>query len=151
MSTNYYAVFENEEVVKKYFLEEYEEITENGVKKYEVHIGKRSYGWKPLFEAHLKAYDSVERMIEFFSSHKCTIYSEYDEKLTLDELKTELIDWNKDTTPHKEFYSDAVGQVTVPIDNVIFAQKTTDPVEINWKNQFFNDKDGYNFLIGDFS
>ena len=58
----------DKELVNKYFNGEYE-IVDDPYLGYEIHIGKRSSGWKPLFEAHKKAYGSVSEMIEFIMNH----------------------------------------------------------------------------------
>lgn len=154
MSTNYYACFKNKAIVNKYFgYEEYEKniLDDKGI-VYCVHIGKRSMGWKPLFEAHPAAYSSVDDMIAFFNKYADDLVDEYNRSYTLDELKKELIDWNKDVTPHEEFYSEKVGYVTIPIDHTIFAKKDGSLfLEFTNKPAYYNDKDGYNFLYGDFS
>ena len=49
MGTNYYMIMKDKELVTKYFDNEYE-LTDLPYFGYEVHIGKRSCGWKPLFE-----------------------------------------------------------------------------------------------------
>ena len=64
MSTNYYMITKDKDFVKKYFPNEYE-LTDLPYFGYEVHIGKRSIGWKPLFQGHKKAYNSVSEMIDF--------------------------------------------------------------------------------------
>lgn len=153
MSTNYYAKFTDKNIVLKYFEGEFDINEENDHKEYYVHIGKRSNGWKPLFESHPKAYSSVQEMISFFKKHlsDVVIEDEYGKAYSLDSLKKELIDWNKDVEPHKVFYSNYVGWVTVPIDNTLYAKKSTDPYERMYCNHHFDDSEGYNFLEGDFA
>ena len=56
MGTNYYMIMKDKELVTKYFDNEYE-LTDSPYFCYEVHIGKRSCGWKPLFEWHENAYN----------------------------------------------------------------------------------------------
>lgn len=51
MSTNYYAKFTDKKFVARYFPEEFEEVKEGIYSTYLVHIGKRSNGWKPLFQS----------------------------------------------------------------------------------------------------
>lgn len=48
MGTNYYMMIMDKEIVKKYFTNEYE-IVDFPYFGYEIHIGKRSVGWRPLF------------------------------------------------------------------------------------------------------
>ena len=58
----------NKELVHRYFPGEYE-IVEEPYLGYEIHIGKRSYGWKPLFQGHKNAYTSVSEMMQFIREH----------------------------------------------------------------------------------
>lgn len=152
MSTNYYAHFEDRKIMDLYFTqEEYEkEIKEDSKELFSVHLGKRSMGWKPLFEAHQKAYSSVENMLIFLERYASDIVDEYGESLTLKNLKEELVDWNKNLTPSEKFYSEEIGYMTIPIDHTLFAKRAGSVSSI-YKNAFYNDKDGYNFLIGNFS
>lgn len=103
MGTNFYIVTKNKELVDRYFPDE-DEVSESSYLPYaafEIHIGKRSAGWKPLFESHKNAYKSISEMKEFIKKHQedIHIYNEYNEEFTLEELQQELIDWNKDTKP----------------------------------------------------
>ena len=68
MGTNFYMMTKNKELVETYFSGEYE-IVDSPYFAYEIHIGKRSLGWKPLFEWHEKAYKSVEEMKKFISDY----------------------------------------------------------------------------------
>ena len=69
----------DKELVKKYFNGEYE-IVDDPYLGYEIHIGKRSAGWKPLFEAHDNAYTSVSEMLDFVMNHpEIHIFNEYGE------------------------------------------------------------------------
>lgn len=68
--------------------------------KYEVdesriHIGKRSMGWIPLFEA-CEHFESVKEMKRWYFDNKdeYIIENEYNEELTWNELVEELIDWD---------------------------------------------------------
>lgn len=74
MSTNYYLRTYSGEIVDKYFLDEYEVTRGEPIVVdnkqitpcvYEIHLGKRSWGWLPTFEQHRNAYQSVEEMINF--------------------------------------------------------------------------------------
>lgn len=93
MGTNYYMMTTDKEIVKKYFTNEYE-IVDFPYLGYEIHIGKRSMGWRPLFQAHKKVYDSVSELLIFLRNHqdKIEIYNEYGEQHTIEQLKVELID-----------------------------------------------------------
>lgn len=99
MGTNFYArkkisqkqrdkfcdYIENNEVLKAAnFLAELKEATKR------IHIGKRSCGWKFLWDCHDFKYfePSKKSLMEFLSS--CEIANEYDEELTLEEFLKEL-------------------------------------------------------------
>lgn len=94
MGTNYYMMMKDKELVTKYFDNEYE-LTDLPYFGYEVHIGKRSCGWKPLFEWHENAYKSVEDMLKFLEFYKMDIeiFDEYNKRFSIDGLKEELINW----------------------------------------------------------
>ena len=142
MSTNYYLRTYSGEIVDKYFPDEYEVtrgelvVMPDGRKFYpcvfEIHIGKCSWGWLPTFEQHRNAYQSVEEMIEFIHNHaEITIINECYEVLTLDDLKRELIDWNKDNLDAK--------------DHCEYEKKE------GYSVKSFKDKDGYIFIQGAYS
>lgn len=142
MGTNYYLRTYNGEIADKYFPDEYEVtrgelvVMPDGWKFYpwvcEVHLGKHSWGWLPTFEQHRNAYQSVEEMINFIQNHaEITIINEYDEVMTLDDLKRELIDWNKDNPDAK--------------DHCEYEKKE------GYSIKSFKDKDGYIFIQGAYS
>lgn len=62
-----------------------------------IHIGKRSSGWKPMFEKN-ESFNSVKTLKKFYDNNKETheIVNEYGDKLNWHELEKELIFWNKD-------------------------------------------------------
>lgn len=72
-------------------------------KKKRLHIGKRSGGWKPVFH-HTEYYSSVNEIIDFYRScpDVIDIINEYGDILTLDELRSQLIDWNRDNSEAAE-------------------------------------------------
>lgn len=63
----------------------------------EIHIGKRSVGWYPLFEK-TEYYSSVKEIKEFYESNKkhLDIIDEYSNEYSIEQLQEELFDWNKD-------------------------------------------------------
>lgn len=72
------------------------DLTENAEVGYEeIHIGKRSGGWKPTFEKQ-KQFSSVKELEAFYENNQDTyeIINEYDEVLDWDGLVNELITWN---------------------------------------------------------
>ena len=133
----------NKELVNKYFPEEYE-IVDDPYLGYNIHIGKRASGWKPLFEAHKNAYNSVSEMLKFILKHpQIHIYDEYDKAMSIKQLKEELIDWAKYQEKRIIHYDDYVGDIESPIDHVQISQR--DRREPLLKIEYWHDKDGYDF------
>ena len=60
-----------------------------------IHIGKRSVGWKPLFQKN-EGFSSVAELKIFYEANreKYEIVNEYGDVFDWDGLKNELIDWN---------------------------------------------------------
>ena len=140
----------DKELVKKYFDGEYE-IVDDPYLGYEIHIGKRSAGWKPLMEAHNNAYDSVSGLFAFLHRHqdKVEIYNEYNELHTIDQLKAELIDWADNQKRRVIHYDNYIGDIQVPIDHVEMNQRDN---RNPWlKIRYWHDKDGYDFTDRPFS
>lgn len=168
MSTNYYMLSQSKGFVEKYFPGEYE-LTDTPMFGYEIHIGKRSMGWKPLFQEHKNAYDSVEELVEFITKHSVILYDEYGTILTEKELKENLIDWGENQTKQyykfvpegiidKPFgwkeYLQLVNEndeydIVSPFDHKEYQElmKSVEPFDI----KFSNDKNGYNFTDREFS
>lgn len=97
MGTNYYIFLrgkKHREDMEKYFLYDHE-LTDDPDFGYLIHIGKRSAGWKPLFEDH-HAYHSVKELLELLAEHPTwEIADEYGEIFTVDGLKEKLINWEQ--------------------------------------------------------
>lgn len=68
-----------------------------------IHIGKRSVGWRPLFQA-CDEFKSVRDMKKWYMSNKdeYTIENEYEKELSWLELESELIGWNGEYTPARK-------------------------------------------------
>ena len=140
----------NKELVKKYFDGEYE-IVDNPYLGYEIHIGKRSCGWRPLFEAHEKAYDSVSGLLDFLQTNqnKIEIYDEYGDLYTIAQFKEELINWAEDQERRMIYYDDYIGDIEAPIDHVEMDRRDN---RNPWlKIHYWHDKDGYDFTDRPFS
>lgn len=140
----------DKELVNKYFDEEYE-IVDDPYLGYEIHIGKRASGWKPIFEDHNSAYDSVSGLLDFLQRHrdKVKIYDEYNELLTINQLKEELIDWADNQERRVIHYDDYIGDIETPIDHVEMDQRDN---RNSWlKIHYWHDKDGYDFTNRSFS
>lgn len=99
-----------------------------------LHIGKRSCSRKPTFHKN-NYWSSVEEIISFYEKNKesVSIVDEYNEELSIEELKKNLIDWNKNNenalTPFDEEYG----------------------LNEYWLKNYYKDKDGYVFTTDNFS
>ena len=139
----------DKELVKKYFDGEYE-IVDDPYLGYEIHIGKRSSGWRPLFEAHEQAYNSVSEMMGFIMNHpEIHIFNEYGESIAIAQLKEELVDWAENQEKRMIHYDDYIGKIQAPIDHVEMNQRDN---RNSWlKIRYWHDKDGYDFTDRPFS
>lgn len=90
MGTNFYLITKNKSIAEQ--IGDFE-LTDTPDWGYEVHIGKRSGGWLPLFQSHrgIKSVKDIEKWCEL---PEITIINEYDEEFTWEQLKEELIYWN---------------------------------------------------------
>lgn len=163
----------NKKFVEKYFPYEYE-IVDTPYLGYEIHIGKRSAGWAPLFQEHKNAYSSVEEMKEFIKKHqkKIRIFDEYTTEFNLEDLEEELITWGKQQKiRHMKYIPEGVPDevfggkkyliestkddydITVPFDHIEYEK--LDPYrefdKYGGQSHYLKDKDGYDFMKGDFS
>lgn len=101
MGTNYYFKVKPNQFIEDtldrlelfYFIDE--SIISSIRDGFRIHIGKRSGGWLPLFQKN-KYYDSMDKLEKFYEIHKndLDIQDEYGEKLTWDELKEALFNWD---------------------------------------------------------
>ena len=143
MGTNFYMMTTDKELVHECFPDEYE-IVEEPYLGYRIHIGKRSSGWRPLFEAHKKAYSSISEMIQFLVEHpSINIYDEYGTSYAIAQLKEELINWAANQEKRMIHYDDYTGEIKAPLDHVEMDQRDN---RNPWlKIRYWHDKDGYNF------
>lgn len=79
----------------------------------EIHIGKRSGGWKPSFERQEGLFGSVKEMKKFYEQNKdkYEIVNEYGVVLDWEELKQELLDWNGERENLHDAYKDEDGYI----------------------------------------
>lgn len=74
----------------KYYLEDdaYDTLTEN-----DIHIGKKSAGWKPLLKRNDELYTNVEELKQYYLDNEDSliIVDEYDVEMSLDELSDKLL------------------------------------------------------------
>lgn len=159
MGTNYYLISTDKAWVVKYFGEKFADewkLVDVPFFGYAIHIGKRSDGWKPLFQAHNRAYRSVADMLAFLQREegKYRIYDEYNKELNIEELKTELVDWGENQKPRKFRYvegmlmEDPEGELFTPVDHLEYAR--LDAKRVVRKQHYWRDKSGYNFKDGYF-
>lgn len=143
MSTNYYFKIKNSDEIKnevKQLLKEKkldfvlgEKILndEGWIFNDEIHIGKKSIGWIPLFEK-TNQYSSVKELIEFYEHNKdkLIIIDEYSNEITFSELKEVMFN-TKEGKSNKAYY-DGFGV---------------------WKEDksVYEDSEGFQFNIGEFS
>lgn len=101
---------------------------------YWLHIGKRSGGRKPTFHK-TNYWSSVEEIIDYYDKNKekVSIVDEYDTELSIEELKENLIDWNKDNK-----------NALTPFDK-------ESGFNDYWLKNYYKDKDGYIFTTDNFS
>lgn len=68
-----------------------------------IHIGKRSAGWKPIFQK-TKYFSSVKNIVKFYNENKddIIIVDEYDKELSFNDLEEELFNWNVENKEAKE-------------------------------------------------
>lgn len=156
---------QDKRLVEKYFHGEYK-LTDTPMFGYEIHIGKRSMGWKPLFQEHKNAYDSVEGLIDFVIEHNILLYDEYGTILTEKELEENLIDWGEKQSKNyykfvsKGFMTKSFGylrlvnendeyDIVSPFDHKEY-QELMNSVE-SCDIKYWKDKDGYDFTDREFS
>lgn len=172
MGTNYYMMIKRKNFVEKYFPYEYK-IVDTPYFGYQIHIGKKSFGWMPLFREHKSAYDSVEGMKKFIKKYQKSIriFDEYEREFTLEELEDNLINWaDKQEIRYMKHIPDGVPDevfggkkyliestkddydITIPFDHIEYER--LDPYKEHWryehKSYYSKDKDGYDFMKGDF-
>lgn len=157
LGTNFYFFSKDKDAVKKYIGSDYE-LTDEPELGYEIHIGKRSGGWLPLFQ-YRETMSSVEKIKDVYNTGKFAIYDEYwDKEYTWNEFEDALINWNGGYLRKNNCWMNNEGELLerekVLQMNMYYPASHFD-AEIN-KAGFYNnnciiDKDGYEFMIGDFS
>ena len=164
----------NKELAEKYFPNEFE-LVDSPYFGYEIHIAKRSLGWKVLYQGHRKAYTSVEGLKNFIRKHQkdIRIFDEYEEEFTLLQLDDELFNRDKriEKTPVKfvpqgipneifggrDYFIDGTWDdydLTRPYDHLEYSE--LDPYSKTktyheYKNFYYHDKNGYDFTDREFS
>ena len=119
MSTNYYFRNKNsieiKDILNGVISDVFIEKIDNEINNLELHIGKRSAGWKPLFEK-TEYYSSIKEIVSFYKKNKkfIKIEDEYGKELTLYDLYKELFIWNK----HNEKALSHKGNNDINIDDL---------------------------------
>jgi len=110
MGTNFYLMSKNKDSVKKYFgqypTDDAYSIVDEPYLGYQMHICKRSYGWKPLFQKH-DCFNTFAEFEDFYknNSEDYQIYDEYDELYSFEKFKQAMIDHaNVEPKPVKWVY-----------------------------------------------
>lgn len=155
MGTNFYFFSKDKDVVRKYAGYDYE-LTDEPEFGYEVHIGKRSAGWFPLFQ-YRKTMPSVEKIKEAYDTGKFEIFDEYwDKKYTWNEFEKALINWNGGYVRKNNCWMNDNGELSKREKNIDGLYHPLSHFDDEVRNSIFSykyiaDKDGYEFMMGDFS
>ena len=140
---NYYMSTKNKELAEKLFPKKSEYwLTDTPDFGYEIHIARRTSGWKTLFQVHRKAYNSVAELESFVFNFEdeFLFYDSYGVAYTAKDFIKELkyLDRNElgivyeDAAPHIN-YTKNVRKIYPFIDI-----------------KYWEDKDGYDFTEGNF-
>ncbi len=159
MGTNYNLISTDKAWVVKYFGEKYADewsLVDVPFFGYAIHIGKRSDGWKPLFQTHNRAYRSVSEMVAFLRREegKYKIFDEYCRELDIDGLVTELVYWGDNQKVRRLQYvegmllEDPKGEIVTPVDHIEYSR--LDVRRSSRRPHYWRDKEGYNFKDGYF-
>ena len=150
MGTNFYFLTKNKSIAEK--IGDFE-LTDKPDWGYEIHIGKRSGGWLPIFQSH-PGIKSVKDYEHYCTMPDVRIYNEYYEELTWDQLKEELIYWNGgvDGAKPKEYYEP---DPTFPYHDPNMPNWTPvshfDYGNGKYAHYYTKDPEGFEFTEGDFS
>lgn len=149
MGTNFYLLVKNKSIAEK--IGDFE-LTDTPDWGYLIHIGKRSCGWLPLFQSH-KGIKSVKDIEEWSRWPGVIILDEYNEVLTWDQLKKELIDWNGgaegkipkehyEVDPNSPYYDSDMPNYT-PVSHFAYGNG-------KYSSDYFKDREGYEFTYNEF-
>lgn len=160
MGTNFYMKTKDKKLVEYYAPYDYT-ITDDPFFCYEIHMGKRSAGWLPCFQAHKPPYgkkggiNSVKEYKEAYNNGMM-IFDEYGTRYFWDELfEEDFINWNGGTTKKRKKekvkkedknspFCDPDMPDWIPISHFEYGNG-------KYANEFFKDEDGYEFEWGEFN
>ena len=173
MGTNFYFITQDREIKDKYFNYDDYTIVDTPMFGYEVHLAKTSCGWKPLWQDH-SFYHSVAELKEFYFKHKekLFLYDEYGRFYKWEEFEERVVNWGDqqeirymkhipegvpdEVLGGKKYLIESTKDdydITIPFDHMEYEK--LDIYRDNWryehKSYYSKDKDGYDFMKGDFS
>ena len=148
MSTNFYMITKNKEMVLKYAPYSYE-LTDEPYFGYEIHVAKTSCGWLPLFQGHADGINSVAEYKEAYNTGWFRIFDEYNTEYNWDAFEDRVLKFNGGTHEARKLekikqnknapYYDSRMPDHTPVSH--FEYKF-DPY---FANDYFTDSDGYEF------
>lgn len=159
MGINYNLISTDKSWVIKYFGEKYSDewmLVDVPYFGYSIHLGKRSDGWKPLFQTHNRAYRSVNDMLAFLQREqgKYRIFDEFQRELDMEALVTELVKWGERQKSYRLKYvegmllEDPSGELETPVDHIEYNK--LDTRKTSRRPHYWRDREGYNFRDGYF-
>ena len=153
MGTNFFFFTHNKEAAKRYAPYSYELVDEPDF-GYEIHVGKRSGGWLPLFQAHKGGMQSVADFKMAYDTGEFKIYDEYGNEFDWDGFNAQLLRWNggvkgaipreKIEQPQNLVYYDPDLPEYKPISHFDYGHG-------KYADEYFKDDQGYEFTAQEFS
>lgn len=150
MGTNYYLFTKDKKTAQKYAPYSYllVDVPDFG---YEIHIGKCSMGWLPLFEAHSNGIRSIKEYKAAYDTGKFKIYDEYNREYNWTEFEEKVLKHNggiAGVMPREYIGRDK--------DSIFYDPNMPDWVPVShfdtkYAYMYFKDEQGYEFTEGDFS
>jgi hypothetical protein len=150
MGTNYYLFTKNKKAAQKHAPYSYSlvDVPDFG---YEIHIGKCSMGWLPLFEAHSHGIRSVQQYKEAYDTGCFKIYDEYNREYNWEQFEETVLKHNGGVAgviPREYIERDK--------DSIFYDENLPDWVPIShfdtkYADHYFKDDEGYEFTEGEFS
>lgn len=164
----------SKKLVEKHFPYEYE-IVDTPMFGYEVHLAKTSCGWKPLWQDH-SFYHSVKELKDFYFKHKekLFLYDEYGRFYKWEEFEERVVKWGEQQeVQYMKYIPEGIPDeifggkkylikstkddydITIPFDHIEYER--LDPYRerrgymYERQSYYSKDKDGYDFMKGDFS
>ena len=151
MGTNFYLLVKNKSIAEK--IGDFE-LTDKPDWGYEIHIGKRSSGWLPIFQSH-PGIKSVKDFEYYCTMPNVRIYNEYYEEFTWEQLKEELIYWNggvDGAVPRK--YHEPIDPSLPYVDHDMPNWTPVSHFDYGngkYAHYYTRDAEGFEFTEGDFS